>query len=337
MDYKEITTLALPWQEFKAKKILITGANGMIASAFAEALIEVNDMHDLGLSIYAMCRNKERGESRFSKHISNPKFHLMVQDVIEQLPTDMEFDYIIHAASSAHPGAMNNTPVDVMKANFIGTLNMLEYCKEHPACRFEFVSSSEVYGENFEGTPIFTEDMPGTVSFARFRACYPESKRASETLALSYMKQYGVDPVIVRPAFIFGKDIIDSNSRADVYFLRQALNHEDIIMYSEGRQVRSYLYVKDCVSAMLYVLLKGESGGIYNIGDMNNAVTLREYAEKLAAKGGVKVIVDLSAQPAGTVFLKTTQLVLDTTKLQSLGWEPMYDLDKGIEEIFAEN
>ena len=336
MNYKDIASLDMPWEKLKNKNILVTGANGMIASALVESLIEANDILDLNLSLYAMCRNQEKGEKRFSALLDKPAFQLMIQDVITPLGNDLKFDFIVHAASSAHPGAMNNTPVDVMKANFLGTLNMLEYCKDHPSCRFEFVSSSEVYGENFEGTSIFTEDMPGTVSFARFRACYPESKRASETLALSYMKQYGVDPVIVRPAFIFGKDIIDSNSRADVYFLRQVLNHEDIIMYSEGKQVRSYLYVKDCVSAMLYVLLKGESGEVYNIGDMNNAVTLREYAEKLAARGGVKVIVDLSAQPAGTVFLKTTQLVLDTKKLQGLGWQPMYDLDKGIEDIFAD-
>ena len=335
MNYKDLATLDLPWEQLESKKLLVTGANGMIASALVDSLIAIEEEKHLNLSIYAMCRNKERGEKRFSDISGQPGFHLIVQDVVEPLKSDVEYDYIIHAASSAHPGAMNNTPVDVMKANFLGTLNMLEYCREHPLCRFLFVSSSEVYGENFEGTPVFTEDMPGTVSFARFRACYPESKRASETLAFSYEKQYGTDVVIVRPAFIFGKDIIESNTRADVYFLRQVLNHENIIMYSEGKQIRSYLYVKDCVSAMLYVLLKGESGEVYNIGDQNNAVTLREYAESLASAGGVKVIVDLSAKPAGTVFLKTTQLILDTHKLQELGWQPRYDLQTGIKDLLS--
>ena len=106
-------------------------------------------------------------------------------------------------------------------------------------------------------------------------------------------------------------------------------------MYSEGSQVRSYLYVKDCVSGMLYALLKGESGEVYNIGDMDNAVTLREYAEKLAKKGGVKVVVDLSTKPAGTFFLKTTKLVLDTKKLQKLGWKQKFDLDQGIEDMLG--
>ena len=231
--------------------------------------------------------------------------------------------------------SLNNTPVDIMKANFLGTMNLLEYCRNNPGCRFLFVSSSEVYGENFENTPIFTEDMPGTVHFARFRACYPESKRASETLCLSYLKQYGTDVVIVRPAYIYGKDIIDSNTRADVYFLRQILNHKDIVMYSKGEQIRSYCYVKDCVSAMLYILLKGESGEVYNIGDQDNSVTLREYAEKLAEAGGVRVIFDVKAKPSDTVFLKTTRLILDTTKLRDLGWKVMYDLDAGIKDMLS--
>lgn len=335
MNYKEMTSLDLPWIKLKNKSVLVTGANGMIASALVDCILQCNESLGLGVTVYALCRNREKGEKRFTEWLANPAFRLMVQDVIDPLPEGIEFDYMIHAASSAYPGAMNNTPVDIMKANFLGTLNMLEYCRLHPQCRFLFVSSSEVYGENFEGIPIFTEDMPGTVHFSRFRACYPESKRASETLAQSFKKQYGTDVVVVRPAFIYGKDIIDTNTRADVYFLRQVLNHEDIVMYSEGSQIRSYCYVKDCISGMLFALLKGESGEVYNIGDMNNAVTLREYAEKLAQKGGVKVIVDLTTKPQNTVFLKTTQLVLDTQKLQGLGWKVQYDLDAGIDDMLA--
>ena len=315
--------------KLKDKSILVTGANGMIASALVEQLLV------LGAQVYALCRNRKKAAKRFEKYQGCTALHILIQDVTEPLPEGLHFDYIIHAASSAHPGAMNNTPVDVMKANFVGTLNLLEWCRGRPGCRFLFVSSSEVYGENFESVEVFTEDMPGTVSFARFRACYPESKRASETLTLSYRKQYGTDVVIVRPAFVYGRDILEDNTRADVYFLRQVLNHQDIVMYSDGSQIRSYCYVKDCVSGVLYALLKGESGGIYNIGDENCVVTLREYARKLADAGGVKVILDTSRKPMGTVLLKTTRMVLDTTRLRGLGWAPEYDLDSGIKDMLS--
>lgn len=325
----------LSLEKLKDKAILITGANGMIASALTDSLVEMNIVQNLNISLYALCRKRENGEKRFSDYLQYSFFHLLIQSVTEPLPSNLKLDYIIHAASSAHPEAMNNAPVDIMKANFVGSLNLLEYCRDNPLCRFMFVSSSEVYGENFEGIPIFSEDMPGTVNFSRFRACYPESKRASETLTLSFKKQYGTDVVIVRPAFVYGRDIIDSNTRADVYFLRQVLNHNDIVMYSEGTQVRSYIYVKDCVSAILYVLLRGESGEIYNIGDMENSITLREYAEKLAQKGGVKVIVDSNSGPKNTVFLKSTRIVLDTSKLQKLGWGVQYNLESGIEDMLS--
>ena len=272
----------LPIEKLKNAKILITGANGMIASALTETIVELSDEYKLHTEVYVLCRNKAKCEERFRKFTNRSDFFMIIQDVSKPLSVQIDFNFIIHAASSAHPDAFNNTPVDVMKANFLGTLNLLEYSKNCTNCRFLFVSSSEVYGENEAGIEIFKEDTPGNVNFTRFRACYPESKRAAETLCFCFKKQYDVDIVIVRPAFIYGRDIIDSNTRADVYFLRQALNKQDIVMYSEGTQVRSYCYIKDCVSGILFSLLKGESGEVYNIGNADCVVTMREYAQKMA-------------------------------------------------------
>lgn len=226
-----------------------------------------------------------------------------------------------------------------MKANFIGTMNLLEYIRIHQnegrEPRFMFVSSSEVYGENFEGVDYFTETMNGSVRPDRFRSCYPESKRASETLCECYKKQYNSDVVIVRPAFIYGKEIVDDNIRADAYFLRQVLNRENIVMYSEGAQVRSYLYINDCISAMLFVLLKGKSGEVYNIGNDENIVSLREYAQRLADIGGVKLLYKPQAEPKDVTFLKTTRCILKVDKLKGLGWNPRYDLIQGINDILS--
>lgn len=334
--YTKILELDLPWELLKDKKVLVTGANGMIASSFVEAIMEANERKGLKTQVYALCRSEEKAKRRFFKYFDNETFHLVVQDVVVPLNIDIDFDYIVHAASSAYPEAMNKYPVDIMKANFIGTLNLLEYSQKCSNCRFLFVSSSEVYGENFEDVELFSEDNPGRVAFSRFRACYPESKRASETLCHCYKKQYDADIVITRPAFIYGKNILDDNSRADVYFMRQAMNKKDIVMFSKGEQIRSYCYVKDCISGMLYILLKGESGETYNIGDPDCVVTLHDYAQKIADVGGVKLIVDEKEKPDGLVFLKTTKLILDTTKLKSLGWKITYNLDAGLKDIFEE-
>lgn len=334
-EYAKLLSLQLPWEKLNHANILITGGNGLIASSLIDALVELNEELSLGINLYALCRNEKRAEKSFSRYLGLDMFHLVIQDVCDPLKLDVDFRYIIHAASSAHPQAFNTAPVDVMRANFLGTLNLLNYSLNHQNARFLFVSSSEVYGENEEGIELFQESVSGSVDYTKFRSCYPESKRASETLCMCFKKQYGSDVVIVRPAFIFGKNILESNSRADVYFLRQVLNGMDIVMYSEGTQVRSYCYVKDCVAGMLYTLLKGESGEVYNIGNQNCVVTLREYAQVLADMGGVSLRYEPKTAPADMVFLKTTRCILDTAKLERLGWKPMYTLEDGVRDIFG--
>lgn len=335
--YGELLRCSLPWQKLSNSNILITGGNGLIASSFVDALVELNKNLSLNINIYVLCRNEKKARKRFIKYTGLKMFHLLLQDVCDLLNTDIDFHYIIHAASAAHPQAFNETPVDVMKANFIGTLNLLTYSLKSQSSRFIFVSSSEIYGENFEGINMFKEDMIGSIDCTKFRSCYPESKRASETLCMCFRKQYNSDVVILRPAFIYGKDILESNTRADVYFLRQVLKHEDIVMYSQGNQIRSYCYIKDCIAGMFYAILLGESGEVYNIGNCNCVVTLRQYAETLAKLGGVSLKYEPQSAPSGMTFLKTTQCVLNTEKLENLGWKARYNLEDGIRDILCIN
>ena len=336
-EYRDIVELGLPWEKMEGADVLITGGNGLIASSFVDALLEINREKGLGMRIYALCRNAEKAARRFAMYDKEKAFSLILQDVAQPLQSDVKFRYIIHAASSAHPGAFNSEPVDVMKANFLGTLNLLEYSRKCPDARFVFVSSAEVYGENMENAEQFTEEMSGIVDYTQFRSCYPESKRASETLCMSFKKQYGSDVVVVRPAYIYGRNILDDNKRADVYFLRQVLNGEDIVMYSYGTQVRAYCYIKDCISGMLYAMLLGVSGEVYNIGNSRCAVTLREYAQKLADVGGVQLRFDIGNVDPKLVLQKTPRCVLATDKLEKLGWKARYSLDDGVREMLGKN
>ena len=167
--YERITT-DLPLKELEGSNFLITGANGLIASSLADLLYELNEKENLNMHLYLMCRNEEKAKKRFEGILSSPYVHLLIQDVIEPLDLDVDFKYIVHAASSAYPGAFNTVPVDVMKANFFGTYNMLEYARQNQNTRMVFVSSSEIYGENFDGVEIFYEDTLGKVDPSKFRA-----------------------------------------------------------------------------------------------------------------------------------------------------------------------
>lgn len=240
-------------------------------------------------------------------------------------------DYIIHGASNASPKRYATDPIGTMKANLWGVDNMLNLAKKENA-RFLFISSGEVYGE---GNGVdFTETCSGYIDCLNPRACYPSSKRASETLCISYKEQYNVNVVIARPGHIYGPDT-GRDDRAFAQFLRKAKAGEDILLKSEGFQVRSYCHVTDCVSALLYILLRGVNGEAYNIANRESVYSIREVAEKIARIGGQKVSFSLSSKEESKGYSTIFRAVLDPSKLEHLGWEPQFSLEKGLRQILG--
>ena len=318
-------------QRLRNKRILITGASGLIGSTLAELLIGLNRTFGTGLEIWALGRSGKALQERFS---SGVYLHIIEGDVGSIALPDLNVDYIIHAASPSHPLAYSRTPVEVMKANLLGTINMLELAKRTGA-RLLFISSGEVYGAGNEPDSCFREDGYGYIEISDSRSCYPESKRAAETLCASYHAQFGVDTVAARLCHVYGAAITDTNSRADAQFLRNAVNHEDIVMKSPGDQVRSFCYVKDAVTGLLYILLKGRSGEAYNVANRDSAATIRRYAETLAAVSGVRLRNELPSEDESKGYTRVSRAVLDATKLEGLGWVPQYDLESGLRETYA--
>jgi nucleoside-diphosphate-sugar epimerase len=192
-------------------------------------------------------------------------------DACKPVHFDFKADYVIHAACSAHPLAYSTDPVGTMQANLMGTMELLEYLRGCEGARFVFLSTGETYGENPDLPDGFAEESHGYVNPMNPRSCYPESKRAAETLCASYAAQYGVDALVVRLCHVYGPTITGANSRADAQFLRKALAGEDIVMKSTGAQVRSFCYVPDAAAALFTVLLKGETGQAYNIANKKSS------------------------------------------------------------------
>lgn len=268
--------------------------------------------------VYASGRNEERARKRFAEFADDTAFHFVRYDVLEPLESDVNFDYIIHAASNASPNFFATKPVEVIKSNIQGLSNLMEYGLNHGLKRMLYVSSGEVYGEG-DGR-VFTEDYSGYVNSTSPRSCYPSSKRAAETLSVSYSKEYGADVVIARPCHTYGPHFTDADNRVYAQFIRNVLNGEDIVMKSTGAQFRSWCYVVDCVSAMLHILLKGENGQAYNIADGSSNICIRELAEMIAEIGGKKVVIDLPSDAEKAGYNVVTKSVFATDKLESLGW-----------------
>lgn len=313
-DIQQIASLPLPWEHLENCNILVTGATGLIGSTLVEALLARKQHYN----IYATGRNEERAQRQLSHIWNDPRLHFLQYDVTSPLLADVDFHYIIHAASDASPAAFANTPVEVMKANFMGVCNLLDYGRHHGLRRMLYVSSGEVYGEG-DGR-VFTEDYSGYVNPTKARSCYPQSKRASETLCASYAAEYGIETVIARPCHTYGPGFTPADNRVYAQFIRNVLQGNDIVMKSDGSQFRSWCYVADCASALLYILLKGMSGEAYNIADEQSNISIRQLAEMVAEIAHRKVVIELPSNVEAAGFNVVTKSVYDTTKLQALGW-----------------
>ena len=314
-DIKRLFDEDLPWERLSGTNILVTGATGLIGSTMVEVLMS-NPNRDY--CVYASGRNIERVRKRFEKYLPLDSFHFLKYDVMIPLDDEVQFDFIIHAASNASPNAFSNNPVEIIKSNVYGVSNLIEYGLKHGMKRFLYVSSGEIYGEG-DGR-VLTEEYSGYVNCLKPRSCYPSSKRASETLCVSYRDEYGADVVIARPCHIYGPNFTETDNRVYAQFIRNVLNGENIVMKSFGEQFRSWCYVIDCVSALLFILLKGSSGEAYNVADANSVVTIRQLAEMLAKIGDCKVVMDVPSDDEKRGYNPVTKSVLSVHKLENLGW-----------------
>ena len=330
-DILQVAEQDLPWEKLSGTNIFVTGATGLIGGCLVETLL-MNPNRDY--QVYASGRNEERARLRFKDFADDPAFHFVKYDVMQPLQSDVHFDYIIHAASNASPNFFAQKPVEVIKSNIDGVAHLMDYGLTHGMKRFLYVSSGEVYGEG-DGR-VFTEDYSGYVNCAIPRACYPSSKRAAETLCVSYAAEYGADVVVARPCHTYGPHFTEQDNRVYAQFIRNVLRGEDIVMKSTGEQFRSWCYVVDCVSALLHILLKGTCGEAYNIADADSNISIRELAEIIASIGSSKVIVKQPDSDEKRGFNPVTKSVFSTEKMEFLGWRAQNHISTGLSHSIRE-
>ncbi|PAF49654.1 hypothetical protein BKH43_06505 [Helicobacter sp. 13S00401-1] len=311
----------------KNSSILLTGASGLIGTYLLNYLCFLNETRKFNLSIYALSRS-------YPKLISNQKIHFLSYDLSKPFFIDINFNFIIHAASNANPIAFANNPVDTMKVNLLGTLSLLDLAKKYKNTKFLYISTSEIYGHDIKSKPFKEEDL-GLVDTKLARSCYPESKRAAESLCMSYKAQFDTLVNVARLSYIYGASITVSSSKADAQFLRNALDSKDIVLKSKGMQKRSYCYVADCISALLTILLQGKSGEVYNVANKDSISSVFDYAKTLATIAGVGIRYELPSDMESKGYSKEQDLILDATKLTKLGWRPLFNINEGLSHTFA--
>lgn len=330
LDY--VAALNLPWDKLQWKRVLISGATGLVGSFLIDVLMRKNE-EGLNCKVYALSRDVQRASARFSKWIQEPYFQAISYDINHPFERSNlgVIDYVAHLASNTHPMQYATDPIGTITTNVIGTQNMLDFAVEHQATRFVFASSNEIYGENRGDVELFREDYCGYIDSNTLRAGYPESKRCGEALCQAYKSQKQLDVVIPRLTRSYGPTMLMSDTKAISQFIKKGIQKEDIVLKSAGTQYYSFTYAADAVSGLLFVMLKGESGKAYNIADEKSDVMLRDLASIIAKIAETKVIYEIPDPTEASGYSKATKARLDGGELRKIGWSAKYNIEDGVE------
>ncbi len=330
-DIEYVATLSLPWKQLKGASFLISGASGLIGKFLIDILMYKNNTENLNCRIIAIGRNTEKAKARFAEYWENNLFTFIPLDINTLQALDLpKPDYILHAASNTHPLQYATDPIGTITTNLLGTCNLLNLAVKSHTRRVLFASSVEVYGENRGDIDLFTEDYCGYINCNTLRAGYPESKRAGEALCQAFIKQHGLDIVLPRLSRTYGPTMQMTDSKAIAQFIKKAIAGENIVLKSQGTQFYSYSYVADAVSGLLYCLFYGKTGEAYNIADKQSNISLRDLAQLLANIVHAKVIFEMPNETETAGYSKATKAVLDSSKLQELGWRAHYSIKEGL-------
>ena len=312
------------------KSVLITGATGLICSAVVDIIMRFNEKNKGNeIEVFAAGRSEAHFKKRFSpRYVGKSYLQFIQYDATKDNYLDFECDYIIHGASNSSPNKYVSEAVETMVDNFVGMKNLLDFAHLHGVSRALYISSSEVYGKKDNNFP-YGENEYGYIDLLIPRSSYAVSKRATETLCISYATEYNLETVIVRPGHIYGPTASPFDNRVSSAWPYDVAMGKNIIMKSDGAQVRSYCYCLDCASAILKVLIYGENCHAYNISNPDAVITIREMAQILTKSGNVALRIEPPSVEEKQTFNPMSNSSLNSDSLQKLGWRGLFDAERG--------
>ncbi len=304
-----------------AKRILITGAAGFLGSHLCDRFIAE------GYYVIAM-DNYITGDPKNLEHLeSNPNFEFVEHDITEYIDIKSDLDYILHFASPASPIDYLKIPIQTLKVGSLGTHNLLGLAKAKKA-RILIASTSEIYGDPLVHPQ--TEEYYGNVNTIGPRGVYDEAKRFQESMTMAYNRFHGLETRIVRIFNTYGPRMRLNDGRVIPAFMGQALRGEDLTVFGNGSQTRSFCYVTDQVDGIYRLLLSNYELPV-NIGNPNE-ITISDFAEEIIKLTGTTQKVIYKDLPVNDPLQR--QPNIDKAK-SILGWEPKVNRAEGMEKTFA--
>ncbi len=297
-------------------RTLVTGGAGFLGSHLCDRLIK--DGHDV-----VCLDNYFTGRKRNVLHlIDNPHFELVRHDVTE--PFMFEVDQIFNLACPASPPHYQHNPIKTTKTSVLGAMHCLGLAKRTGARVFQ-ASTSEVYGDP-EIHPQ-TESYKGSVNPIGIRACYDEGKRVAETLFFDYHRQHGVEIRVARIFNTYGPRMLPDDGRVVSNFIVQALRSEDLTIYGDGTQTRSFCYADDLIEGFIRLMNHDQLTGPVNLGNPGE-FTMLELAEQVLKKVGGKSKLTFHPLPGDDPKQRCPDISLAS---EQLGWKPKLSLDEGLD------
>jgi dTDP-glucose 4,6-dehydratase len=302
------------------QRVVITGAAGFIGSHLAEALL------DRGYAVIGI-DNLLTGDIANIAHLRNRDFEFIKHDVTNYIYIDGPVDYVLHWASPASPIDYLELPIPTLKVGALGTHKALGLAKAKNA-RFVLASTSEVYGDPLEHPQ--RETYWGNVNPIGPRGVYDEAKRFAEAMTVAYHRYHGLDAKIVRIFNTYGPRMRVRDGRAVPAFISQALRNEDVTVFGDGSQTRSFTYISDLVDGIIRLMLSDVNEPV-NVGNPRE-MTIREIADTIVRMTGSSSRIVHRELPVDDPKVRQPDITRARTLL---GWEPRVALDEGLTETIA--
>ena len=333
-DLAAIISADIGWQQFNNKRVLITGANGFLPAYMVETLLYLNNCYEnFHVEVVALVRNKEKALRRFIDYAADGHLFFIEQDVCDEIKIESGVDFIIHAASQASPKYYGKDPVGTLSANVLGTINLMKLAQAKKVTSFLYFSSGEIYGHLEDKAFPVVEDNYGYIDPLNVRSCYGESKRMGETICVSWYHQYGVNVKIVRPFHTYGPGMMLDDGRVYADFVSNILHKENIVLNSDGSARRAFCYLADATVGFFTVLLKGDNGVAYNVGNPTEEYSIVELANILITLNpelNLKVVMQLPEKNSDAYLQSPlSRNTPDIKKINSIGWSPTTTAKEG--------